>query len=500
MNAGNNAVGCYYFNPFSNSTAKNVYTGQTNPEFNPALANSADVVAGFFKKSQTKSTERLFVVDAVLNGTTGLHLGGGDLGWAVGGQYRRNAYLNANDDLGNQAVNPCIDTPVNGSTNCAVRNGPLAFLGTGSNADISGNVYALFGELSAPITTRLEVQGAARYESYGGRTGSTFNPKIAARYKLTDWLAIRASAGSTFRGPPLTQLVPNSVTALSFIAGSFRAIDIFGNPDLKPETAKTYNVGAIVNLGRLRGTVDYWRFDFNNPIVAEPSGSIVATMFPGNSPVHCGDPAFAGLQSRFTFQGACGVATIARVRTMYVNGPAVHTSGIDANIDFDVGDFMGGQVKVGGSMSYTLNYNTGAFQVGGVTVEKPFDAAGKLNYQLSATSLPRLKGSTYIEYHRGAQNLRGTLRYIDSYADQRASILAPNPVNGAVLTRGSTIGSTVMVDLDYRVYLPWDTTLNLSVENLFDRDPSFARLDLNYDPFTGDTLGRTFKVGLKKKF
>jgi len=50
------------------------------------------------------------------------------------------------------------------------------------------------------------------------------------------------------------------------------------------------------------------------------------------------------------------------------------------------------------------------------------------------------------------------------------------------------------------VQLPWDTTMTLSVDNIFDRDPSFARLDLNYDPFTGNPYGRTFKVSARKKF
>jgi iron complex outermembrane receptor protein len=50
------------------------------------------------------------------------------------------------------------------------------------------------------------------------------------------------------------------------------------------------------------------------------------------------------------------------------------------------------------------------------------------------------------------------------------------------------------------VQLPWDTTVVVSVDNLFDRDPSFARLDLNYDPFTGNALGRTYKVSVKKRF
>ncbi len=498
--AGNNALGCYYFNPFSNSTAKNSLTGATNPGFNAALVNNPDLVRWFFRQGETKATSKLFVVDAVINGATPIHLAGGDVAWAAGVQFRRSSYANTLDNLSNSAATPCIDTPVNGSTGCSVRNGPFMFLGSGSENDLTGDTSAIFGELSVPLADNLQVQLAARYEDYGPDIGSTFNPKISARWQATDWLAFRASAGSTFRGPPLTQLTTNSGTALSFIAGSFRAIDIFGNPSLAPETAKTYNVGAIVNVGKLKGTIDYWRFDFDNPIVAEPSGSIVATMFPGGAATNCGNPAFAALQARFTFSGACSTAAIARVRTQYVNGSAVKTSGVDVNVDYSFDDVMGGALKLGTSATYTLQYKIDAFKVGGVTVEKSFDAVGLLNYQLSATSLPQIKGSAFAEFTKGPHNLRWTLNYIDSYKDQRPSILAANPINGAVLRHGQTVDASWTSDLDYRVFLPWDSTLTVSVDNITDADPSFARLDLNYDPFTGNALGRTIKVGVKKKF
>jgi hypothetical protein len=38
------------------------------------------------------------------------------------------------------------------------------------------------------------------------------------------------------------------------------------------------------------------------------------------------------------------------------------------------------------------------------------------------------------------------------------------------------------------------------VVNIADEDPPFARLDLNYDPYTGLPLGRVFKVGFSHKF
>ena len=51
-------------------------------------------------------------------------------------------------------------------------------------------------------------------------------------------------------------------------------------------------------------------------------------------------------------------------------------------------------------------------------------------------------------------------------------------------------------DLSYLLQLPWDTTLSLTVENLTDEDPSFARLDLSYDPFTSSAIGPHLQTGI----
>ena len=353
-----------------------------------------------------------------------------------------------------------------------------------------------------PFTDAIQLQLAIRYEDYGNDVGSTTNPKASARWQVTDWLALRGSAGTTFRGPPLASLDPSTGTGFSFIAGSFRAIDFTGNPDLKPEKADNYSAGAIFSFGGLKATIDYWYFNFKKPIVAEPSGPMVDTMFPGGLPTRCGDPAFAGLQARFTFQGPCSVANISRVQSFVVNGPKLKTSGIDFLLDYDAGEVLGGNVRLGLSATYTLEYKIADFEVGGVVVQPAFDAAGYLNYLSSATSLPELKAQGYAEYSTGPHNVRLTVNFIDSYVDQQfgRSLVAPNPVSGQIVTKGLKIKDTTLVDLDYRVQLPWETTVTLSVDNVFDTDPSFARLDLNYDPFTGNALGRTFKASVKKRF
>jgi len=505
-NAGNQAIGCYFFNPFSNAIQSNAVTGATNPGFNAAVANNPDLIRWFFPQLATKQAARLFVVDAVLTGGTGIELGGGEIEWAAGVQFRNDILETRYNNFSDREATPCIDTLFNGDTSCPGRAGAFLFLANASKADLDQQVYATFAEVSVPVSDDIQVQLAARYEDYNGEVGSTFNPKVSVRWQITDWLALRGGVGTTFRGPPLSSLNPSTGTGFSFIAGSFRAIDFTGNPDLKPEESDTYSAGVIFKAGGLRATVDYWRFDFRDPIVAEPSGAMVATMFPGGAATRCNDPAFAGLQARFTFQGACGQASIARVRSFAVNGPSLKTSGLDFLASYDFGEvFMGTEAVISLQATHTLDYKIDDFSVGGVVVQRGFDAVGLLNYQLSATSLPEWKGSVSLDLSRDNHNLRFTLNYIDSYHDQRADvpnagILAPNPQTGVSSSRGSTIKSTVLAEIDYRVELAWDTTVTASIDNLFDRDPSFARLDLNYDPFTGNALGRTFKVAVKKRF
>ncbi len=502
---------CMYYNPFASAIPSNAITGTANPLYTSSLANNKDLVDWFFKKLSTKQSSRLFVGEAVLNGKTTISLPGGDVAWAAGVQYRRTYFKADYNDISNALINPCVNTPDFGVTTCtgSTRNGPFMFLGVGTPADNQSDVMAGFGELSIPITETFQAQLAARYEKYGGAIGSTFNPKASVRWQATPWLAFRASAGSTFRGPPDPVTTNTSVTSLQGILGVFRAVDIYGNPKLKPEKAKTFNAGVLLNAGEFKASVDYFYFDFKDPIVAEPVAGIVSALYPNGAAGanNCADPAYAALVARFTFNGACGTPTtsIARLRTNYINGAAVKNAGLDFTADYRFRDVMGGDVTLGGTATYVQKYEVGATQVEGITVEKPFDAVGLLNYQTTVVPIPKWKGDAYVEWNKGPHNLRLTVHYIGSYTDQRTAPFAANAYKdttgaGVTVSAGKTIEKQVLTDLSYRVFLPWDTTMTLAVTNIFDKAPSYARLDLGYDPFTGDPLGRTYKVGLRKKF
>jgi iron complex outermembrane receptor protein len=489
--------GCMWFNPFSSAVARNGITGAPNPTFDSVVGDNTnpELINWFFYNGFTRTTNDIIVVDAVLTGQTGWQLGGGNVAWAFGAQYRETSRKNEVDDFTNLDITPCPSAVTGGAAACAGRpaTGPYVFLGGAFEYDVSQDVYATFGELRLPWAENFEMQLAARYEDYGGRVGSTFDPKLSLRWQLFDALALRGSVGTTFRGPPEEQIAPGSITSLQNIAGSFRAVDIFNNPDLEPESATTFNVGMLVRAGGFSGSLDYWNFDFDNPIVVEPVGGIVSALFPTGLPARCGDPALAGVEARFTFAGGvCNTTNIQRVRVNRVNGAPVKTDGLDLSLQYDFDNVLGGGLTLGANATYILGYDVDATVVGGVTVAPAFEAVGFLNYQTTAIPLPELKGNAFIQYSIGAHNIRWTTNYIDGYTDQR--VLAPNP------TLGKHIDSFVTHDLNYRVELPWEMRLVASVENITDEEPPFVRLELAYDPFTANAFGRIYKLGLTKRF
>jgi len=232
---------------------------------------------------------------------------------------------------------------------------------------------------------------------------------------------------------------------------------------------------------------------------------MVNTLFGSTGTANCGVAAYAALQARFTFNGACGITNVARITTKTINGAGVQNSGLDFAANYR-GDIGSARFGAGVTATYTIEYKTEDQPVDGVVVQKAFDAAGKLNFQTTAYPVPKWKGQAYIDLGVGIFDGRLTGTYIDGYHDQRSDTnsgpYAPRAdIAGApILLQGANIKSYFTADFSLRVRLPFDTTANLTVMNIFDRDPSFARLDYNYDPFTGSALGRNYKIGLTKKF
>ncbi|MGD2131662.1 MAG: TonB-dependent receptor [Maricaulaceae bacterium] len=506
---------CQYYNPFSNAVAQSALTGETNPGFT-GTQNDADLTRWLFNPGGSITTNELLTFDAVFSGEVeGLELPGGPVGWAAGAQYRRSRILvNARNDLGNAAINPCVDEGQPLSSCPDDPRGVTGLFGPVVERDFDQEVRGLFGELSLPITDRLQVQAAVRTESHDA--GDTTNPKIAVRWEPVDGFALRASAQSTYRAPVLSSLDPNIVQTITARVGLVRVpYDVGGNPDLQAETSDNFNVGVIVNRGGLSATVDYWTFNLQDQIIREDVPSMVSTLFPSGGD-NCGDPAFADLEARFTFVGggACvpgttGISDIDRVGVSYFNGPEVEASGVDVSLLYDLPQpIAGGDVTLGLDTTYNIEYQIAATEQFGVTLSDAFDAVGLLNAGIDPRALPQWRAQFSANYNNGPHNIRWLTHYVDSMRDQRAGTGASNdPLNpvsgfpaGTIVEGGVNIDSFITHDAHYTWDVRDDSTLTFSVINLTDEDPPLTRDWLSYDAFTATPLGRVFKVGIRQSF
>ncbi|HTE39287.1 MAG TPA: TonB-dependent receptor, partial [Steroidobacteraceae bacterium] len=514
--------GCLWFNPFSTAIASNMATGHVNSlTYTPSTANSNEVINWFTTPNSIESKTSLLAVDAVLAGQLPvMQLPGGDIGWAIGSQYRENTFEQVvTDPLADGTITPCAASPVDPSATCttpannASPQGALAFYAPYMPLDFSQDVIAGFAEVNLPILDSLSAQIAVRYEEYGGSVGSTTNPKISLRYQPLEVLTFRGSYGSTFRAPPQS-ILQGSQTFLFFTpqAGGFKPVDLSGNPNLKPETADTFNVGVIVKVAGFTGSVDYWNFVVKDALTAEVGTQLVTALYTPyvdaggvTQPNRCG----TSFIDRFDFAGAgtkaanCATASnLLRTRTNNINSASdLKISGIDANLSYLFDGVLGGDLMLGSAVTYNLKYELGANFVDGILVDAASDAVGTRGGR--AGSQPRYKGAAFVNYATGDHNVRVTGRYVDKMEEKYRPATfntPPTPAGSPANKNGETVDSFLTFDIAYNLQLPANVSINAAVFNVTDEDPPFARLDLNYDPFVGSPLGRYFKIGAGVKF
>ncbi|MGE3301814.1 MAG: TonB-dependent receptor [Hyphomonadaceae bacterium] len=512
--------GCLWLNPFSNAVAAAPRNGLINPGFNPAVANSAELVAWMYPFQWQKFRTDLWEWDAQLDGETAFALAGGPIAWALGAQARRNGFKSSYSTFADANASPCADTPITGALSCfPAPTSPNVFLGTARALDLDQTVWAAFGEARLPLTTALNLSLAARYEDYGNDGGSSFDPQARVQWRVSERVSLRGSIGTTFRAPPMDSLVANPTTTLQNAFGTFVPIEVRGNPDLKPETAMTWSAGARYDGPRLAASVDYWAYAVKDVLTAEPLNTVLTAGFGGTSGVlACGSDA-GFIAAHFEFSAGCASNAITKIKLLQINGPDIDAAGVDISASYAAPDVAGGALRLGADATYYDRYDVGALRIGAATVPaSAFDGAGKANIGTLAYPIPRWKAQAYAEFAHGAHTLRWGVRYASAYDDQRA-IFGPGG-NAAYQTRtaadcatagagaagcgvvaaGRKISAQVLNDLTWRWALPHDALLSLGVFNVFDEDPPFARTEINYDALTGDPIGRTVQVGLRKKF
>lgn len=168
-----------------------------------------------------------------------------------------------------------------------------------SAAQAFGNrrVSALYAELNAPILKNLEANFAVRRDKYSGNGDyAATSPKIGLRYQPATSLVLRATASEAFRAPSLFETTPAQQTSFSFgIQDPLRCptfdannadcvLDVRrvqqGNPNLKPEKSKSYNLGAVWEASSaVTVSLDYWKIDRKDEIGSFADQTLVDVFF-----------------------------------------------------------------------------------------------------------------------------------------------------------------------------------------------------------------------------
>ena len=551
-------AGCAFLNPFSNAikTPQQKYTSSyVNPDYddeNP-LDNSYALYEWMSDAVSAERESTLVVWDGILTGEAA-----NGVGWAFGAQYREEEYKVTPNDLSNLHLNPCATVAENkqfrdsGRTydpdgiNCAgedgtlgekvdasgnvtdattaeddyTGSGPFTFLAGTTPFDEKQDVTAIFGEVAIPFNENLEAQISMRYEDYGGDVGDTLDPKVAVRWQAMDNIVVRGSASSTFRAPTLNQLGGRS-TSLSYLnaVGTFKAVDAVGDPTLEPEKANTFNVGVLFDYDNImndndnvRFSVDYWNFDFTDPIIRENFNAITSSVFPGNGPFN-GASAYA--DRIYCGQNLCGAgdatanipadttAGISRITTFIINGPDIETDGFDITAGYSF-DAMMGEWDI--SLQWT---KVNSFDVAPSDLNpEGIDALGKLNDTVSfLRPIVENKGKLGISYSRDVYRVNLIANYTDGYQDADSIVGFPlTAVFPDIPNIRKDVDEHITYDIHYNMSLEnmndmlAQSAVWVSVYNLTDEDPPRTRTDLNYDPYTHNPFGRMIKVGVRHKF
>ncbi|WP_426338167.1 TonB-dependent receptor [Pseudoduganella sp. S-14] len=406
-------------------------------------------------------------------------LGGGDAVLAVGAELRRektsftsSEALRSNDVQGDRASSDEL-------------------LADSSNSRRISGIYA---EINAPFSKEWEGQFAIRHDRYKGVHDrltnittpalNTTNPKVAISYRPSKEVLGRASFGTGFRAPSISEmfLPVRSDTTASFVkdpvSGEVAQFDLdrYGNPQLKPEKSRQFSAGLVLQPNKnWNGSLDYWIIR-KTDIISEIGEQ---TVF--DNPVYYNDP-------NIVVRDEDGVVSFLQFKKE--NRGKLNTAGLDIELNWH------GDATSMGRFSASLN--------GTLITKYKFQSdplspmTNGLGVFRDDKAVQRWRHKLNIDWSQGPFSLSLGNTFFSSYRDQNIAGLADPGWN----------------DRDVKAYSLWDLTgsyafnsklkLRAGVINMFDTPPPFTNqsryFEVTWDPTYGDPRGRSFFANLQYKF
>lgn len=359
--------------------------------------------------------------------------------------------------------------------------------------------YEGFAEANVPllkdsIVQSLDASLAGRFTHYSS-SGSVKTWKLGLTSQLNDHIRLRGTWSADIRAPSLSDLYNPGSTSIQVVSDPFRSnatTNIFalnsGNPNLKPERAKTLSGGFVLTpqwIPGLSASLDWYSINIK--------GAIASPGFPYTL-AQC----FAGVQIFCPLIIRNGAGVITTIATSPVNAASHKTSGLDLQADYrrDVAD---GQLGVSLIGNYTHEL---VFDSLGVVVRQD----GSLNRappNTGTAGAPKLRATLAVTYRKdriaGAFQVRG-------FGSAKL-----NNIWGPLDVDDNSVPRMAFVDLRGSYYFGDEQSIQayVALDNVFNTDPPniphgpLAGITYFYNPTRTDIydfMGRSLRVGIRAHF
>lgn len=504
-----NRIRASLFQQSINSTdlalAYDLFTGGdiNNPNVGDTTRNPQSVIDQFMVNVSRDAKTSLTSVDFKMSNSELWGLPAGDVGVAMGLEFRRETFEDDRDDLLDGSM-PFVDQ-ISG-----VELSGSDVLGSSPTPDskASRNVSSAFVEFLVPLldtdSQYIEMQVAARYENYSD-VGSALKPKVAVFWEPADWLSFRASYAKGFRAPGLPQVsaegVPRSNTLYDpVLDSSYGVVDVrYGTTSLKPEDDINTSFGLVFQpLEQLTLTVDAWQIQQEN----------LVGILPGSSHLL--------YDSLLRSQGASNPAVIRDESTLeviqinneYKNLGVRNIEGIDFSLVYDwatdFGDFdftinAAKLVKFDQEPDPISAQLIAAQEAGDSSVPEDRTVAGAGDL-MRQNGRPEWRARASLDWDLDQWRAGISANYVDDVEDTSTTAT----INEEVVKLPVASFTTVNLYADYRFkgdnFLD-DSKIRLGVRNIADTKPPLAdELGYGYFGAMHSNRGRYFYVNLSKNF
>jgi outer membrane receptor protein involved in Fe transport len=513
------------------------------------------MVAFISQEASTQVKSTLSQAHATINGDTPLQLWAKNpVSFAVGAEYRKYGAQQRSDALAKTA-------------------GELGGAG-GASPDITGglDVYEGFAEVIAPIVSDRPFFDLLQLEAGIRRSHYTINTASKPKFNTTTWkvagswapvpdIKFRANYSRAVRAPNISELFTPLTTVLTNLAvdpcagaapttnADLRAICLAqgapvnrigiiqnptagqanittgGNLNLKPETANTWTVGAVLRprfLPGLSATVDYYHIKITGAITIPTPDDSIAACFGSVTAASSASFACTSIR-RNPVTGALdgSPATVAGLPGFLSNQGKLTTDGVDFTADYrhGLGTILNAPAKI--ALNFSGNWtHSSKFQATPTGLNR--ECVGF--YSANCNPAPKIGFSERTTLSLGRVDLSllwryvGKVRYEPGLPPLFKGTIVSTPVSSIFINDpGNFNGKTVdfnhipavsYFDFATRFNVNEHFDLTFTVSNLFDKQPpvvgntagTTTQNSGNIFPSTYDPLGRRFAAGARIKF